>query len=70
MPRVTVRLPPEQLAQLEALKKCLNRDNKRLKATTSDLVRAAIEAYIRQWQFLAWRQGGSYKLNPKRRKEG
>jgi len=69
MPRITVRLPPEQLVQLEALRKCLNRDNKRLRATISDLVRAALEAYIRQWQFVRLMQG-NWKITERRRDNG
>jgi predicted transcriptional regulator len=64
MARITIRVPDELMLELERLRRNLNRDNKRLKATTSDLVRAALLAYVNQWKFVAWAQG-SYKLQPK-----
>lgn len=69
MLRVTVRLPTEMINRLEALRRCLNRDNPKLRASTSDLVRAALEAYIRQWQSLAWLQG-NWKIAERKKDNG
>ncbi|MCL6447615.1 MAG: ribbon-helix-helix domain-containing protein [Armatimonadetes bacterium] len=68
--RITVRLPPELLHELEVLRKNIRRDNPRMRdVTISDLARAAIQAYIWQWQSLAWLQG-NWKIVERKKGNG
>ncbi|NHM26334.1 hypothetical protein G7K71_04865 [Desulfofundulus sp. TPOSR] len=64
MPRITFRLGDEIDTELRRLLKNIRRDNPRMDVTVSDIIRAALLAYIQQWKFISWAQG-NYKLRPR-----
>lgn len=68
--RITVRLPPELLHELEVLRKNIRRDNPRMRdVTISDLIRASIMVYLNEWKMQAWLQG-NFKLNERKKSNG